>query len=218
MIVIVFAEERSGSTWLCDAIANKLNRRHAYIEMDNEHTSDDAWEDIIRNNPNEYSNSNLVFQTHRYTILKACNVLNDPILLRTTRSNVYDQVLSYFFMERTKTTFPAFWRLPHNCVTGDIGNNYDEVMTSNYNIVVSQNEVDDYMIKRKQRHSLWNKYSGDFPNQTIVYEDLYAGVDIPSLNLTLDFTLPSDYGKLTYDKAKYFANANEIMDWVESYQ
>ena len=83
MSVWVFAEERSGSTWLCSAIAQRFSLSFIYTH---------------KHDPHE----NAVHQTHNYGLLDKV----EGTILRTARKDWYEQFLSYTIMVRYEWSEP----------------------------------------------------------------------------------------------------------------
>ena len=211
----VFAEERSGSTWLTDTLCLLLNRRHAYIEMDREEIDDDGWAAIVGHDPVAYSAADCVFQTHRFAILKS--VCGAPMLLRTTRRNRLEHVLSALFLDRIRQATPEFWRFPHVFRSRGTAA-FQHVVRRASGSTVEQHEIETHFAKMRSRDALWNEYSKAHDAQTIFYEDLFLGVQVPALRLSLSFSMPSDYIKLPYDKRSVFSNYEQIVEWVGEHE
>jgi hypothetical protein len=210
----VFAEERSGSSWLTEVLCTRLSRQYAYVELDREEIPDEEWARRVAGDPEAYSDPANVYQTHRFAILKS--LANQPFVIRTTRRNRLEQVLSSLFLDRTRQTAPDFWRLPH--VLGFQGpSEFLDVLGRTVGTYVDESEIAAYFAKKAARDELWRECSPRHDARTIFYEDLVEGVDIPQLDLRLCFSTPSVYQKLPYDKRTLFANYDQIARWVGAY-
>jgi hypothetical protein len=208
----VFAEERSGSSWLTDTLCILLHRNPEYVEMDNEEIDDEEWSATVARDPVKYSDVRCIFQTHRFAILKT--VPGAPVLLRTTRREQLEQVLSVLFLDRIKRTSPEFWRLPHVFRSRGPAR-FRQVVESTAGDTVQEHEIEAYFERKRSRDALWNQYAQRHDTQTIFYEDLFHGVAVPVLGLWLNFPGPSQYVKLPYDKRVLFSNYEQIVEWVQ---
>lgn len=209
--VWVFAEERSGSTWLTDTLALRLRRRHRYLEMDQEAVPDLEWAWRVRDNPYSYSALDAVFQTHRFAVL--ASLPGKPIVLRTTRRDSFEHILSYFFLESTRQRYPEFWRLPHLFADTDPAY-FRHIVDSSRGLTVTRPEVEAWFDKKRARDALWRQHAAAYDSQTVYYEDLAQGVAIRSLNAHLSFASSSGVRKLPYDKYALFPNLEQIRAWV----
>lgn len=194
MNIWVFAEERSGSTWLCAELANKLNKPFVYL--DSYHVCLGA-----------------IHQTHNFEVLQKGI---DGIILRTTRKDSIEHMLSYIFLARMKVLNPEWWEFPHvwkDSIEAEI--TFKKIIDE-LNIEITENEVKDYIDLKKQRDKLWDAYSK--PKQTIFYEDLHNGVDIPELNLSgITFRTGGKFKKLLWDKRSVIRNSDQASIWYENF-
>jgi hypothetical protein len=123
-----------------------------------------------------------------------------PFLIRTSRHNALDQLLSYFLLKKAmERTNPVDRALPTYNVENVIGAG---------EIELTKPEIHGYLAKNQEREQLW--HSSTAVKQTIYYEDLFAGVQIPTLGLTLKFDQASPVEQTTYEKAKFFKNYKQI--------
>jgi hypothetical protein len=205
----VFAEERTGSTWLCDQLAFHLRAEHEYVEMDREELTDEAWREEVARSARRYERP-CVYQTHRFAILGS--IEKAALLIHTRRRDLLAQALSFFFVESTRERFPDFWRLPH-LLPGD-RSKVAEVIAAQRGLTVTRAEVDGFVAKRRARHALWDRYAPGFRHQVIYYEDLRAGVHIEALKLRLTTRAASAFSRLPYTVAEHFANVDEIRTWL----
>lgn len=217
----VFAEERSGSTWTAITLSEIFNKEYNYIEWENEDITDSGWKNIVENDLKKYS-LNCVYHTHRYSILEVLHRLEvQPILLRTTRRDTYEQLLSYIFMERSKDEFPDWWKIPHlyrepESTFKERKKKFYEIVSKNSGITITKEEVEKYLKRKKWRDALWDTYSSNFERQTLFYEDLYNGVQISSVNLDdFGFNMGGIFVKLPYDKKSTITNLEQIKDWID---
>lgn len=200
MILYVLAEERSGSTWVANQLASQLNRTHAYIEINANEAVNQRRLEIIKANPAKYSDERKVYHTHLFQALPILDKFPiQPFLIRTSRRNALDQLLSYFLLKKAmERTSPVDRALPTYNVENVIGAG---------EIELTQPEIHAYLAKNQEREQLWHSCSA--VKQTIYYEELFAGVQIPKLGLTLKFDQVSPVEQTTYEKAKFFKNYRE---------
>jgi len=193
MNVWVFAEERTGSSWLSLEISKRLNLKYGYVES------------LI-------STYDTVIHTHNFQLLK--DDIKD-IVICTTRKNVFEHMLSYIFLYRTKITNPEFYNDPH-IYYGNFKMSYDfQKMIEHMKIEIDKKEILDFINLKKERIQLLNEYK---PNYIIYYEDLYKGISIPELGLNnIKFSDGGIMEKLPYDKRKIFVNWQQAENWLKEY-
>jgi hypothetical protein len=218
--VWVFAEERSGSTWTAITLSEILGIEYEYVEWENENITDTEWNNNIEGNLERYS-INRVYHTHRYPILEVLHKLkSSTVLIRTTRKDTFEQLLSYVFMERSKGNFPDWWKIPH--LYRDPPHTFEErkkkfyeMVSENSGITITKEEVEKYLKRKKWRGTLWDTYSLHFEHQTLFYEDLYNGVQIPSVKIDdFGFNMGGIFVKLPYDKKTTVTNSEQVLEWI----
>lgn len=183
--VWVFAEERSGSSWLSRELAVRLGKQYWGV-------------DEFEVNPN------WVHQTHEFEFLERI----DDFVIRTTRRNKYEHFLSYkFFIERQKQG----WKHPH--ISHPPGVERFQKMLELPPITVSKEDVEQWLAMNRERKRQWANYK--YPKQTIYYEDLFEGVSIPELKIDLiSFKQGGQLQKLPYNKEEHFTNAEQVREWL----
>jgi hypothetical protein len=208
MLIYVIAEERTGSTWLANQLARQLSRTHAYIEMSSDEEVNINRLAVIAHDPIKYSDTKKVYHTHLFPILGLMNRLQtEPVVIRTCRKNMLEQMLSYYMQKKAAENVPMWAKfLPEDGVEAWLANNQ---------ITLTKGEVTEYFARKDQRDDMWINYRSPY-KQTIYYEDLFNGVEIPALKLTLNFDQPSGYKMNQHYKAIHFTNYNEIRDWADA--
>lgn len=191
MIVWLFAEERSGSTWLITTIATMLELPFSYVEQDGAMTHG-------------------VHQTHSFERLKYAR----GVLLRTTRRDVPEHFLSWAILKRAKTAHAAWYEHPFMPRTGHRDRDLQRLdALCKDRFAVSRDDVDEFLELKANRNRLWDEK--DAVKQTIYYEDLFTGVDIPQLSLkNFGFHLRGGYEKIPYDKRDVIVNWQEATNWI----
>jgi hypothetical protein len=198
-VIYILAEERSGSTWVHTQLASKLGRYPAYIETHSDEQANLRRLEIIRKNPGWYSNTDKVYRTHIFSIINALTCR--PMFFRTTRRNTFEQMMSYFLRKKLAEKTPL-WApfLP----TYKIGN-----VLKGEKITLTETEVSGYLNYKKMRDYQWSKVD---VGQTIYYEDLFNGVDVYGLDITLKFEPQKSNKEMI---ASHFENYEEIKRLVQ---
>ena len=191
MIVWLFAEERSGSTWLITTIATMLKLPFSYREQDGERTEG-------------------VVQTHTFDYLKEAH----GVLLRTTRRDVPEHFLSWAILNRAKSAHKDWYQHPFMSRDGGRERDLQRLdVLRNDKFEVTRADVHEFLELKRTRNKLWD--AKDAEKQTIYYEDLFTGVDIPQLSLkNFGFHLLGGFEKIPYDKREMIANWQEATNWI----
>jgi hypothetical protein len=194
-VIYILAEERSGSTWVHNQLASRLNRKAAYIES---HRDNSARLEMMKKNPDRYSDTSKVYRTHIFQVLDVLKTR--ALLIRTARRNTLDQMLSYFIEKKAQEKSGAWARfLPTYKI--------EDVLTDK--ITLTESEVSDYLATKQLRDKYWSKVD---IGQTIYYEDLFDGVEVYGLGVTLQFDTPRPN---KYQAASFFENYEDIKRLVE---
>lgn len=215
-IIWLFRETRSGSTWLTSYLCEKLNKKSIFIEEDLPNLLPLA-EKIKRAENREQINADYdsIIHTHIYELTRILHKYDNPIVLRCSRKNKFEQFLSWCAIKYSNY---KFYNLQKNQGM-DQTNLYDEFI--NKKIVVT-----------KQDYNIWKNYELDrinkcwrladpYDSHIIFYEDLLEGTaNIPTLNLYnikinddgLILKLPESY------KERMIINYNEVKKWFKNDQ
>lgn len=203
-IVWIFREMRSGSTALTSHIAHHLNRPQCILKPLPKHKYVFQIPD-----PEKY-----VFSTHSFLLLnKMKSYKKKPILIRSSRKNKLEQVLSRLFLEKVnagKNPSEHFMNITNRNVNiFDLTEPFEVPLEDVYTCLENL-KMDDYY---------WDTISLFFPNQTVYYEDLCdTGVSIPLLNIPhLKLSTNSFTQKIPDYKKKMFINYDEIVQYVHNY-
>lgn len=189
-MIWVFAEERSGSTWLCETLAKRLNKPLIYLE--------------------QYApRQNYIHQTHDFSWLDRV----EGTVLRTSRRDLVEHFLSMVILDKAKEVASDWYRIPH--VYKEVEGEHLQVLkrvTQRVKVEVTKDDVVRYLDVKRERDRLWGIYG---TGQVIYYEDLYAGVYIPLLADTLAFEDSSILVKLPYDKHELVPNWEQAVTWFK---
>lgn len=189
-MIWVFAEERSGSTWLCETLAKRLNKPLIYLE--------------------QYApRQNYIHQTHDFSWLDRV----EGTVLRTSRRDPVEHFLSMVILDKAKEVAPDWYRIPH--VYKEVEGEHLQVLkrvTQQVKVEVTKDDVVRYLDVKRERDRLWGIYG---TGQVIYYEDLYAGVYIPLIDDTLAFEDSGILVKLPYNKHELVPNWEQATTWFK---
>lgn len=206
----VFKEGRSGSTWFCNTLSQKLNRSALHFET---YYSLDFYDDGIetfKNNINNLKDSKVMYASHYLHLLEYSNLLDpNSIFIRTTRRNKADHCMS-------KLAWRMFPVMPRHSYVSEVDSMKE---FDSKPVVILKQDVKKIMVFLKKHDDYWNNYARNFDNFIVAYEDLHEGITIPQLDISIKFTDNTiSLKKLPYDKKKVFANYDQIVDWCEQYR
>jgi hypothetical protein len=211
-IVWIFREPRSGSTTAASIIAKSLKREWYFIDQEFKEPEIFHLTEIPKFYQKE-GDTNKLFHTHYFPALHSMKNYDDPILIRLSRKDVFQQCLSRIACDLMNWKFtnirPDSYQLPDN---KDI---FEEFCKSK--IEVRREHVDFFIRRRIQQNTLWQSIASRYENQTIYYEDLTKNVDIPVLGL-YDICLNGETVKLPDYKKEVFTNYDTVNEWVSEYK
>jgi hypothetical protein len=190
-MIWVFAEERSGSTWLCEVLARRLGKGFVYLEQ---------------YDPRDGH----IHQTHNFELLSK---VSGP-LIRTTRRDLLEHFLSVAILHKAKDVDVGWWNLPH--IYQEVREFHLGMfhrVVANIAVTVTKDDVVRYLTQRRERDRLWSRYGGD--NQTVCYEDLVDGVHLNVLGEPVSFRSSDVLMKLPYDKRALVSNWQEAETWLK---
>lgn len=214
--IFLFREPRTGSTWFSNHLAKHLNRKHCFIENEFALKSMLGFsKERFLFEINKHDMNNTLFSTHLFEFLPLLEQYENPIVIRCSRRDKFDQFLSHNFLKYSQRTFGPLT----NIISGEIEEKcrtyFDELISTQ--TVVSKNEVISYMHMVNEWNSLWNQYASRYENYTVYYEDLCdSGIDIPSLGLyNCKMNVKGTTMKLPEYKSKVFLNYEMIHKWIK---
>lgn len=198
-------EPRTGSTWVTDVLARKLNRTIFHYEKQCGKNLD-----LLDVNATEFQDYTKVYSTHLFYLIPKIVDLN-PYVIRTARRNKAEQCLSMLYWNY----FPKSIR--HYFVDESRNTDMDYFVNSLDNpVTVDKESVFDILLKIKQRDKLWEDNCYKFSNDVIVYEDLFDEVYLPTLDVKLSFSTETNFSyKMPEYKTKAFANYDQIIEWCD---
>jgi len=215
-----FKEPRSGSSWLSHVLTHKLKRPIVHVDKSFELNDEvgkinlpfNSLGDELLSGKLNYNTPGTCYATHRFELLTGLSVYKDPpIIIRSIRRNLTELILSEMAVDISG------WRLTHmykDPIKNALPSHTLHNLVKNP-VLVEKPDLMRYMIKIKRRDELWNAYSNNFENYTIVYEDLEGGVNIPLYEGTIKFGDYDDRIIKTPDyKRELFSNYDQVVDWV----
>jgi hypothetical protein len=85
-------------------------------------------------------------------------------------------------------------------------------------VEASKKDVIECLSIMKTHDDLWKKYSVNFKNYTIVYEDCEQGITVPDIDVNLKFSNFTGFTKKIPEyKTKVFSNYDMIVLWCEEF-
>ena len=193
--VWMFREPRSGSTGLTQALAAKLNKTFLFIEHKSQIVDD----------------SSVLLNTHNFKLLHELKKENNPILLRCTRKNKFEQFLSLKMLWLTN-----FTNIYQNGETEKI-NKFNKFIKEN-NKEITKGEVLKFLVSKKNENLLWNQLACNFETHVFYYEDLANVIDIPVLGMyNIDMDLEKYTKKIPEYKKDFYTNYDMVKQWIAIY-
>ena len=205
--VWLFKEPRSGSAWLWRVLCEKLNLECEHMDIIIE--SNNTYLDNISN----FSSTRKLYSTHRLKYLPLLQNYNTPFIIRSTRRNKAEQCMSTLYLQLHGQTNEHFF-------TDESKNFYNFFNHTLKNPVeVTKQQVKKIMENMRINDEYWENFSHRYENFVIVYEDLFEGITIPQLNISLNFSKDTTIVKKSPNyKSKAFLNYNQIIDWCNEYE
>lgn len=214
-IIWLFRETRSGSSWLTSYLCTVLNKQSIFLEENYSNKKLFEKIKILENIEQTISDYQSIIHTHVYEMTKMLHKYDNPIVLRCSRKNKFEQFLSWCGIKYSNYNF---YNLQNNLTTEQM-NEYKKFISKRIAV-------------KKQDYTNWCRYEIDrinkfwpiaekFENYTIYYEDMLEGsANIPILNLYnikstnegFIIRLPESY------KKDMFINYDEVKEWFNNDQ
>jgi len=204
-LIWIFREPRSGSSWISNALSQKLNKSLYHYEYEDSYSKIDVFD------PLKFQRQDTIYTTHMFQLFSKLKTI-DPYVIRTTRRNKIEQCLSILYWN----SFPD--SMKHNYVEKNSDQLIEEKIfnTALINpVTLREHDVVDTIMKIKYRDLLWETSFKDFKTDTIFYEDLVDQVHLPDLAVTLSFNENTNFSqKMPEYKTKVFKNYKQVIDWA----
>ena len=227
-LIWLFREARTGSGWALQSLSSSLNKtvvhydlvlgnrnvkEETYFELYNQKnllSTEKRFEELIKQET--VFDTDRIYSSHFMFLLSKLNNQNTYVL-RTTRRNKIDQCVSLLYLKY----YPRIMKQYFVDESKNLNLNYFN-HTINNPVEVSKKDVIDCLSLMKTHDDLWKKYSGNFKNYTIVYEDCEQGINIPNLDAQLKFSNFTGFTKKIPEyKTKVFTNYDMIVSWCEEF-
>lgn len=204
-IVWVFREMRTGGTGFTSSLCGLLGKVFHFIDEDSL--------DRAKLVPKVVNN------THRFNliedVLKRCN----PILIRVTRRNKTDQMLSkYAIIHSAKI-------MPEKAITNIQASTTEEQLAGfnelvrNHPLEIEEVEVIKFAKECLKNDLIWETHESLVESTTVYYEDLLSPMSLPIVDLHKINFLATKNNTLKFPeyKRKLFTNYNQVEKWMEEH-
>jgi hypothetical protein len=206
-LIWILREPRSGSSWVCHSLTEKLNKPLHHYEAH-----------LLRNGLNQSNNfdstkfqdQNTLYSTHLFKLFPKLKEI-EPYVIRTTRRNKAEQCMSMLY-----------WKYFPHSIKHYYVNESSNVYMDNFNkslenpATAHKKDIIDIMSKIKERDQIWEDNFQNFKTDVIVYEDLINQVHLPELNVKLSFSEEINFShKMPEYKTKAFKNYDQIVEWCD---
>jgi hypothetical protein len=205
-LIWIMREPRTGSTWITDALAKKLNKTICHYEMQFDKNLELDITAI------DFQDHSKLYSTHLFNLIPKVKEI-DPYIIRTARRNKTEQCLSMLYWNH----FPK--SIKHYFVDESRNANMDYFTRSLDNpVTVNKESVFDILVKIKKRDRVWEDNFQHFTNDVIVYEDLFDEVYLSNLDIKLSFSEETNFSyRMPEYKTKAFANYDQIIEWCDDF-
>ena len=148
--------------------------------------------------------SKYIFSTHKLEYFAPVVDYDNPIIIKCSRRNNFEQMLSEFFLSLTE-------RAVSNIISDDDFVKF-QTMTNQRISRVTKEDVKIYKDRKNQELALFESFVQGLEVRTIYYEDFFDGTKIPDIDLLIKFD-ETVTKKLPDYKQSVFVNYEEIKEW-----
>lgn len=201
--VWVFREMRSGGTGFCAELSASLGKNFNFVEE----SLDDA---II--------SPDVVNNTHRFNLIEDVVKICNPILIRVTRRNKTEQMLSKHAIVHSADVMSdnAIVNIMPDTTEEQLAG-FDELV-KNHPVTIEENYVIGFARQCLEYDSLWKKYGSLVENTTVYYEDLLEPIPLPIVDLRrMSFLADTHTAKFPEYKSRLFTNYTQIEQWMKEH-
>ena len=252
----MFREPRTGGTWITTAVQRELKRKPAWLGITkknqmatkNQHQFDETGKLL--------NATSLVMNFHDFEDgFEHVQKYDNAILIRTTRRNKADILVSrrirrligdYIISSgdyRAELTSDESQRQHFDSAGSDISviGSHSNIVTEEQHkyiknvlqkhikpIVISQEEIDIFINMQKTKFDEpWNRYSSNYENETVYYEDVLESWSSSILPITLSMKNTNKVGevvsgrgrlftlKIPYDKKELILNYEQVVETLQ---
>lgn len=211
-IVWLFKEQRSGSSWLCHHICKTINLTYTLVEDEYQHLPrHDRIKNIVSRKQQDTDYGSLL-HTHLFEGLMSLSKYDNPIVIRCSRKNRFEQFLSWYAVKSTNWKFFHLMRSEEKSNFGE-RKVFDDLLKSK--IVIPKSEYHEFMHRVVDTSDKFWNLASRYDNQVIYYEDMMEGsFDIPVLGMYNNHMDEDTFIKNPDSyKKDIFVNYDEVKDW-----
>lgn len=207
----LFKEQRSGSSILAETLCRELSLNYVFVENFYQHLpKTQRISRILKRTPEDTDTASLL-HTHLFEATTVLSKYQNPIVLRCSRKNKFEQFLSWLTVKESD------WNFFHLTKDNILNQNQIFEELCKRKIVVKKSDFDKFTLLHYSHEKFW-KVAESYPNQVIYYEDIITGtIDIDILNLYNLKLNSNNYIKNpdTYKK-DIFVNYDEVQTWFST--
>lgn len=201
--VWVFREMRSGGTGFSSKLTGMLGKTFNFVSD----TLDDA---II--------SPDVVNNTHRFTLIEEVVSKYNPILIRVTRRNKTEQMLSKWAIIHSANTMPDKAIINIQPTTSEEQLEGFDELVEHHPITIEEPDVIGFARQCLEFDALWKKYGSLAENTTVYYEDLLKPMSLPIVDLhRISFLDGINTSKFPEYKSKLFTNYAQVEKWMKEH-
>jgi hypothetical protein len=198
--VWVFREMRSGGTGFCAKLSLVLGKKFNFV----------AGSPII--------SPDVVNNTHQFHLIENVVKIHNPILIRVTRRNKTEQMLSKYAIIHSATVMPDKAIINIQSHTTDDQLAGFEDLVENHPITIEERQVIGFARQCLEYDFLWKKYGSLVENTTVYYEDLLSPMSLPIVDLhNINFLEDTHTSKFPEYKSRLFTNYAQIEQWMKEH-
>ncbi len=214
-IIWLFKEYRSGSSWLCNYICKTLNINYLFVEGEYQHLKkSDRIINILNRTPVE-SDSKTLLHTHLFEGITSLKKYEDPIVLRCSRKDKFQQFLSWYAVKQSDWTF---FHLVKDESVANHGESAQFRKLLEKRIVVPKSAYHDFIRSVIIPSNKYWSLVKNLTNETIYYEDMLRGdfsihtLGLHNISMDENFYIknPESY------KNEIFINYEEVKSWFDN--
>lgn len=203
--VWIFREARTGGTVCSGVIAYHMKRHHTFIKS----SIDEV-----------YPARGSINTTHNFELLPSVVSTFNPILIRCSRKNKVEQLLSKIAMIHYTfgTPNPTYISFLTEANADEVKRFIDSL--KNETIEVEKSQVIGFANECLSINRLWKQHSQSVESQIVYYEDMANPIDLPNLGLTQINLLSNPRTKVTKlpeYKKELFSNYDQVEEWMNKY-
>jgi hypothetical protein len=202
-IIWVFREQRAGSTWFTTKLCQHTERQDYFFDG---HTIY-AKREFYLTRPQEKEDYKRILNTHNFFVMKSLFNYDNPIVIRITRKNKVEQIISNYVTSLTKHF-----------------NIEQKTQLTNFPVLdkffIPLHKLDQLIRNLTYSESCWQEYAKHYENETVYYETLLQEYNSSLLNISnwsMNKNVDQPTLKLPYDKKSLIINYDEVENYIKKY-